>query len=192
MIGKSFLRGPLVFVALLFAVSAILRIILHADDALAIVEGMSQSRGDVSDAAQTCAPDYDIDAALAEFKRRDQTLTEREANLVQTEAALAVIKDNIEIQLATLAASEARLNDMISHSNTASKNDLDTLTAVYSAMNPKQAAALFETMDPEFAAGFLGMLDPFVAAEILAGVTPEKAYALSVIVAGRNANAPTQ
>ena len=59
-------------------------------------------------------------------------------------------------------------------------------------MNAKQAAALFEEMDPDFAAGFLGLLEPEKAAEILAGVSPSKAYALSVIVAGRNANAPTE
>jgi flagellar motility protein MotE (MotC chaperone) len=47
-------------------------------------------------------------------------------------------------------------------------------------------------MSPEFAAGFLGRMAPEAAAAILSGMSAEAAYGISVIVAGRNANAPTE
>ncbi|MDA7827262.1 hypothetical protein N9A67_03435 [Rhodobacteraceae bacterium] len=184
-------RGSLYFVAVVLGVSAVMRVGLYADDALALVEQVSASQPSL-ETETTCEPTYDIAAVLSAFDVRDADLAEREANVAQSETALRLIKEKIEDQMNELAAAETRLSELISQSHSASKNDLEKLSAVYSAMNPKQAAALFETMDPQFAAGFLGLLDPFVAAEILAGVTPEKAYALSVIVAGRNVNAPTE
>jgi flagellar motility protein MotE (MotC chaperone) len=46
-------------------------------------------------------------------------------------------------------------------------------------------------MDPGFAAGFLGRMRPDAAAAVLAGMDPAAAYAISAIIAGRNARAPT-
>jgi hypothetical protein len=51
-------------------------------------------------------------------------------------------------------------------------------------------AALFQTMSPEFAAGFLGRMQPTSAADILTGLKPDKAYEVSVLLAGRNALVP--
>ena len=53
-----------------------------------------------------------------------------------------------------------------------------------------EAAALFEEMDPRFAAGFLGRMPAPAAAAIMAGLSPKTAYSFSVLLAGRNANAP--
>ena len=53
-------------------------------------------------------------------------------------------------------------------------------------MKPSEAAALFQKMDPDFAAGFLGRMAPKSAASILSGLDAEKAYAISVHLAGRN------
>ena len=48
---------------------------------------------------------------------------------------------------------------------------------------------MVEAMKPEFAAGFVGRMRPDAAADIMAGLKPEFAYSISVILAGRNANA---
>lgn len=183
--------GPLFILAAVFAISAILRIALHADAAWAVVEKISSPTSPVEQGV-ACGPEIQIEPILMELTTRQQELDERTAAITENEAALALIKTELAEKLQDLEQAEARLADMISMSQSASQNDLTQLTAVYSAMNPKQAAALFETMDPEFAAGFLTLLDPQIAGEILAGVSPEKAYALSVIVAGRNATAPTE
>ena len=183
--------SPLFILASVFAISAILRIALHADTAWAVVEKISTPAPTIEQGV-TCGPDIEIEPILAQLTTRQQELDARAATIVENESALALIKTELNQQLQELEQAEARLADMISMSQSASQNDLTQLTAVYSAMNPKQAAALFETMDPEFAAGFLTLLDPQIAGEILAGVSAEKAYALSVIVAGRNATAPTE
>lgn len=183
--------SPLFILASVFAVSAALRLALHADAAWAVVEKITDPTP-VMESGATCGPEIDIEPILAELTTRQQELDARTTTLIQDEAALALVKSELKKQLQDLEQAEARLADMISMSQSASQNDLTQLTAVYSAMNPKQAAALFETMDPEFAAGFLTLLDPQIAGEILAGVSAEKAYALSVIVAGRNATAPTK
>ena len=46
---------------------------------------------------------------------------------------------------------------------------------------------MFEQMAPEFAAGFLGRMKPAAAANVMAGLSPMSAYAISVLLAGRNA-----
>ena len=55
-----------------------------------------------------------------------------------------------------------------------------------------QAAALFQLMEPSFAAGFLGRMRADAAAAILAGLEPDLAYSISVVLAGRNANVPRE
>jgi flagellar motility protein MotE (MotC chaperone) len=45
-------------------------------------------------------------------------------------------------------------------------------------------------MAPDFAAGFLAQMRPDAAAAVLSGLDPNKAYTISVVLAGRNALAP--
>ena len=51
---------------------------------------------------------------------------------------------------------------------------------------------VFESMDVVFAAGFISRMQRDAAARIMAGLSAEKAYAVSVVIAGRNAAAPTE
>ena len=94
--------------------------------------------------------------------------------------------------MVALEMAEESLVSTMARASTASENDLTRLTAVYENMKPKEASALFEEMDPEFAAGFLGRMRPDAAASIMTGLNSGKAYAISVILAGRNANAPSE
>ena len=85
---------------------------------------------------------------------------------------------------------ESDLRKTLALADGAAENDLARLTSVYENMKPKDAAALFETMEPDFAAGFLGRMRPDAAASVMTGLSPGAAYSISVILAGRNANAP--
>ena len=125
-----------------------------------------------------------------------EDLTAREARLLAAEVAIEQKRVDVELsrqaimeQLAILEEAEMRLEAGLAASSTASEDDLSQLTAVYQAMKPKVAAELFEAMDQEFAAGFLVRMAPESAAAIVSGLQPATAYAVSVIVAGRNANA---
>lgn len=180
-------RGTLFIVAMLFATSGALRLGSGVGTALAQAE---DAPGPVTVAAPAaCEPP----AALAEaMSLREQRLLVREAALNDRQAALELSDQAITARLAELEAMEAKLRATLAVADGAAEADIERLTAVYQAMKPKDAAVLFEAMSPDFAAGFLGRMSPDSAAAILSGMSAEAAYGISVIVAGRNAAAPTE
>ncbi|MDH3263637.1 MAG: hypothetical protein OEM24_06540, partial [Paracoccaceae bacterium] len=97
-------------------------------------------------------------------------------------------EEEVSSGLAAMAEAERNLRDLLTLADTAAEEDVARLTAMYEAMKPAEAAAVFEQMDPDFAAGFLGRMRADAAAAVLSGLPPEKAYALSVVLAGRNAS----
>jgi flagellar motility protein MotE (MotC chaperone) len=180
-------RGTLFIVAMLFATSGALRLGSGVGTALAQAEAAPDMAATMSPA--TC----EQPAALAEaLSLREGRLVVREAALNDRQAALQLADEAITERLAALEAMEARLRETLALADGAAEADIERLTAVYQAMKPKDAAALFETMSPEFAAGFLGRMVPEAAAAILSGMSADAAYGISVIVAGRNAGAPTE
>jgi flagellar motility protein MotE (MotC chaperone) len=143
----------------------------------------SHSNPDMNDTMQTL---------LDELLAREQTLKEQEFDLATKVKAMELAHEEIARNMAALEQAESKLSATMAISQTAAENDLQKLTAVYDNMKPKDAAALFEAMSPNFSAGFLARMNPSAAAEIMTGLKPETAYAISVILAGRNAAAPTQ
>lgn len=178
-------RGALFIVAMLFAMSAALRLGSGVGAALA------NSDGQPVDGAT--APDgCDSPSALAQaLTLREERIAAREAALQDRLAALALADDAITKRMAEMQAMEDQLRSTLSMADNAAEKDITGLAAVYQAMKPKDAAKLFEAMSPEFAAGFLSRLSPDSAAAILSAMSPEAAYGISVIVAGRNVGAPT-
>lgn len=134
----------------------------------------------------------DTKALLEIIKTRTAQLDQKEKELMELSYSLDAAQKLIEQNLTRLAEAEERLQASIANVDGASENDLDRLTAVYESMKPKVAAALFEQMNPEFAAGFIGRMAPQAAANIISGLSSEAGYAISVVLAGRNANAPTE
>lgn len=182
--------GVLAWLALMLFASGVVRLGGHADMALAV--GTATEPGTPgAEAAVACVPEEDTSALLEAFRNREARIAERESALADREQALVVARAEVEEKLTALADAERSLAEMIALAETAASDDLARLTAVYENMKPQDAAALFETMDPAFSAGFLGMMQPAAAAAIMAGLTPETAYSISVILAGRNAGAPT-
>jgi len=178
-------RGTLFVVAMLFATSGALRLGSGVGTALARAE-------DAPDPALAEEMTCETPAALAEaLTLRENRVLTQEAALQDRLAALALADAAIDARLAELQAMEEELRATLALADGAAEEDIAQLTAVYQAMKPKDAAALFETMAPEFAAGFLGRMPPEAAAAILSGMSAEAAYGISVIVAGRNAGAPT-
>ena len=112
--------------------------------------------------------------------------------MIERMQALKLADEEMERKLAALVAAEEDLRATIAMADTAAEGDISRLVKVYENMKPKQAAALFEQMNPEFAAGFLGRMRPESAAGIMAGLSPGAAHSFSVVLAGRNAEAPTE
>lgn len=120
-----------------------------------------------------------------ELRQWEIELADRQKNL---DAAALVIEKNLE----ELVAAEEKLKKTVAYVNTAADDDVARLVAVYETMKPKTAVPLFGQMSAEFASGFLGRMRPEAAAAIMAGLPSDHAYAISVILAGRNAGAPKE
>ena len=178
-------RGVLFFLSGLMITSGVIRVGLGLTEAQAVPAP-----------AVASAPTMQCDApprALAEaLRQREERVTTREAALEERLAALALADQAVSARLQQLEAAEQSLSATLARADGAAEGDLTRLTAVYESMKPKDAAALFAAMAPEFAAGFLGRMRPEAAAAVLSGMPSDTAYAVSVLLAGRNARVPTE
>ena len=184
-------RGGLVMIAGLLMVSAALRMGDNAGQAFALApEKIGATPLEPVLVTKPASENFEV--MLAAFQKREARLKEKESALRDRIHALNIVDEQVTQKLEALTAAETALRDMIALAETAAEGDLARLTKVYETMKPKQAAALFEEMAPEFAAGFLGRMRPDAAAAILAGLNPESAHRFSVVLAGRNANVPSE
>ena len=179
--------GLLTLAILAFLGSALLRL-AGAGPALAREVGamMPHDATTAADAA-TCTQEADIAPILERLQEREGRVVSAESRLDQKQQALAAAETRVGERLAELRAAEESLRATLALSNTAAEDDLSKLTSVYESMKPKDAVPLFEAMESGFAAGFLGRMRSDAAGAIMAGMSAEKAYAISVILAGRNA-----
>jgi len=84
----------------------------------------------------------------------------------------------------------ARLAETAALVDDAAGKDVRRLADLYQQMKPKQAGQIFNRMAPSFAAGFIAEMRPDAAALIMANMAAEKAYAVSLLLAGRNLERP--
>ncbi|MGM0585678.1 MAG: MotE family protein [Pseudomonadota bacterium] len=185
--GARRLRGPgaLMILALCFGGSAIAR--------LADPEGALAGQGGAQeDAARAPADCPDPAGLLAALREREVQLDARAARIADRARRLEVAEAKLEEQTQALQEAEARLADTLAIADKAAEADLDRMVGVYQNMKPKEAAEIFSAMDVTFAAGFLARMREDAAARILGGIPPERAYAISAVIAGRNAGAPRE
>lgn len=181
-------QGALVVLASLFLASGTLKLWNGATAAFAqTAVGPSEIA-----ASCDCGSSAGLAAALSAVQDRAADLDARETALKDRMQALAVAETTITAKLEELREAEAQLAATMTRSESASEDDLLRLTAVYENMKPKEASEVFARMTPDFAAGFLGRMRADAAAAIMSGLEPETAYAISVLLAGRNANAPVE
>lgn len=129
---------------------------------------------------------------LLDLRQREARLAERAEKVEERLALLDAAEDRVARQIEALRDAESALDATMALADELAEGDLGRLVAVFEAMRAEQAARVFAEMDPTFAAGFLARLRPETAAGILAGLEPYQAYALSTILAGRNAEVPTR
>ncbi|HGG04007.1 MAG TPA: hypothetical protein ENK28_00980 [Aliiroseovarius sp.] len=187
-------RGVLWLIALMLLISGIVR--LSGETGQAIAREVSQlANGDDEPGLElsmgSCPAEEDIALVLARLQEREDRLEEKESAFKDRLQAIAVAEDLLQANMSALVSAEEDLKATMAIANSAAEDDLSRLTSVYENMKPNEASALFEAMDPQFAAGFLGRMRPDAAASVMAGLTPQTAYSISVILAGRNANVPT-
>lgn len=185
--GRPRNKRVLVSIIAILIVSGVLRI-GASDIALAEIAGLPVKAAE----PVQCVADPEIAALMSTLRSRTEDLDQREKRVAEREQTLALADVEIASKLTQLEEAETRLSLTISVADKAAEGDLARLTSVYESMKPRVAAQLFETMAPEFAAGFLARMRPDAAAAVLSGLRPDTAYTISVVMAGRNAEAPKE
>lgn len=186
-------RSALILIAGFFLASGVLRLGSGTGSAIAReVEALRHTEPEEVHAPQTCESAEGISELLLAIKTREMRVAEKEKMLTGRLQALSVAEVSMKRNLAALIEAEKTLKATMALADTAAEDDLSRLTEVYENMKSKDAIPLFEEMDPQFSAGFLGRMRPEAAASIFSGLTPAKAYTISVILAGRNAEVPTE
>ncbi len=181
-------KGTLGIIAILLVGSGLLRI----GEGAGFVFAQEAEEPVMTAGTAVCDPDGMLEDVLAALEAREEAVRAREIAVQNRIVALDLANDQIDRKLAELEAAEASLAETLAVARTAAQDDLTSLTGVYEAMKPKDAALLFAEMPPEFAAGFLGRMRAETAAEIMAGLPAANAYSISVVMAGRNALVPTE
>lgn len=190
--SKKRAKGSLFMIAAFLVGSATLRLGIGANEAMAREEPLFDSPIANMAEPQSCEPPEDLRELMAVFEEREARINKQEAEIQSRMTALNLADEEVSRKLAALENAEEQLRSLIAMAETAAEDDVTQLTQVYETMKPKSVAALFEEMDPQFAAGFIARMKPEAAAGIMAGMDPEAAYTISVILAGRNANTPTE
>lgn len=186
------MRGALVMIATLLMASAFVRLGDGVGQAMARVSADVISGTTAPDTVQSCETPQDLQVLHNALQDRAARLDRRDAALQDRLQALHVTDREVTRKLDALKEAEAELRETLSVAESAAEDDISRLTKVYERMKPKQAAALFEQMDPSFATGFLARMRPEAAASIMAGLSPQAAHTFSVVLAGRNADVPTE
>ncbi len=189
-------KGTLTIIACLLIGSALIRATIGAGEAWAKASEQMEAPAPLVDepgALNTpaeCYSEDDLRAVLEALENKKKHLDDRDQMISKRMDALAVADREIAARLEEMKQVEEALSRTLAIADQAAEKDISRLVSVYENMKPKDAAALFEEMDPNFAAGFLARMKPEAAAGVMAGLSPQVAYTLSVVLAGRNAEAP--
>lgn len=185
--GGSLRRPAMLILAACFAVSALSRLL----DPSGAIAYEVQKRS--PDETRPLPPDDpDLAGLLATLRERESQLDTRERKIAEKARVIEAAEARLRDQMAELEAVETRLAGLIRVADNASENDIGRLIATYQTMGGKKAGPIFETMDASFAAGLISRMDNGPAAEILSAISPEKAYAITILVASQNARGPSE
>jgi len=170
-------------------ISAVIRL---GTGSVALAEELATSAEEPHIALAPPAPEPEIGSLLKSIRTRQEQLSQREVEITKRQLELNLVEQRISQQLTVLKQAEQKLADTLAIADNAAEKDLKQLTEVYEKMKAKSAAEIFGTMEISFAAGFLSRMRPESAAGILSEMPPNAAYSISVVMAGKNANAPTE
>ena len=191
-IAQSARAGALVVLAGCFALSAVIR---TGEVIAALPKSLDDGFGNPIPQPDTGAAksaekggETPVDAGVlvAELQRQRKQLQERESKLDAREQKLQTLEKRLRGRLKELREAREHLAKTASIVDDAAGKDVRRLADMYQKMKPKQAGQIFNEMAPSFAAGFIAQMRPDAAALIMSNMDPSKAYAVSVMLAGRN------
>lgn len=190
---KSFRFSALLVLSSCFVVSALFRagdVIAQlpsaGDDGFGNPVPVQSGTPTTAETAEPVTVEVGPQELLDEIRRQRAALDEREERLVDRERTLSALDQKMRDRLNELREARDRLAATATVVDDAAVKDVNHLAQMYQQMKPKQAGLIFNQMAPSFAAGFLAAMRPDAAAMILASMEAEKAYAVSLLLAGRN------
>ena len=193
----TFKIGALAILSLGFILSAILR----AGEVVAalpqapedgfgnpIAQQQQPVQNDIGQAANSLEQRIEVGPPelLAEVRKLREKLSAREEALNKREIKLRILEERMKARLKDMREARERLAATAELVDDAASKDVRRLAEMYQQMKPKQAGQIFNEMASTFAAGFIAEMRPDAAALILANMEASKAYAVSLLIAGRN------
>lgn len=183
--------GALLVVAIGFVASAILR---AGEVVAALPESTDDGFGNpIAQRVQTTPIEVPTGRTIvgppeliAEIKELRKNLDSREEALSKRELKLRILENRMKERLEEMRQARERLAATAALVDDAAGKDIRRLAEMYQQMKPKQAGEIFNEMAASFAAGFIAEMRPDAAALILANMDAAKAYAVSLLIAGRN------
>jgi flagellar motility protein MotE (MotC chaperone) len=107
-----------------------------------------------------------------------------EARIAWQTKRLGELDDQVKQRLADLEKAEASVREWVAKRDAMIKAASDDLVAIYSRMQPENAAVQLSVMDDQMAAAILGKLKPSAAGAILDEMEAERASKLASFLSG--------
>ena len=194
-IGKS---NVLITLGVLFTLGGAMRLLPHSEAiAEASLANESLESDPVLGTSSLVAPMIRVESTgqvcfsgeTAGMLREDQAqLATDQAELNDQRLSLQALQQELAVQTVELQTLYQTLDARWQEMQGASDGDMQHLASMYAAMKPDEAALIFNRMDPAFAAGFLRLLPSEHAGQIVASMETNKAYTVSVKLAGMNSD----
>lgn len=159
------------------------------DDMPAADESAAQSFDSAAQADSGMLPPSLMSSAevdvLQSLSQRRRELDERERELDMREKLALAEEKKADAKLTKLSQVEARLKELLGQVDTEDQAQMESLVKVYETMKPKDAARIFDNLDTSILLKVAAGMKEVKIAAILAEMPPERAQALTVMLATR-------
>lgn len=169
--------------AIALSLGALLLLRGLADAPLAFAEKAGAKSGDKSELPPVDAAPMPTEKLLAELRRRNDALEQRERDLARRERSLEEFNAEAKSTLAELDGRRAQVEERIAALEKLAGDGTSRLSKVYGAMPPARAAELLAKLDPEVASVVLSRMKPKVSAGVMAAMDSEQALLLTELAA---------
>ncbi|RUT33121.1 hypothetical protein EMQ25_08340 [Arsenicitalea aurantiaca] len=122
-------------------------------------------------------------ALLERLGERRGDIEAREAELAMRASLVEAAERRLEERAAALEALETRINDMVADRDAEEEGTFLALVGMYEQMKPRDAAGIFNTLDGQVLLRVARAMNPRKMAPIMAGMNPQRAQELTVMLA---------
>jgi flagellar motility protein MotE (MotC chaperone) len=122
---------------------------------------------------------------LQSLEQRRQELEQGERELQTREALLMAAQQEMDRKYQELTQIRGQLEELLEQQSEQEQGELIRLVKIYENMKAKEAAEIFNTLDMDILVDVLGTMSERKASPILAKMNPERAKAVTIMLAER-------